>query len=536
MVRAEVRRVVTDPLFLKAPVQSKLLSYLASRTIGGGHSPNQFTVAVDGLGKSESYDLSSDSYPRVQISRLRKNLMSYYSRQQGGDGLCLYLRRGDYQLRLASFEKAYPELAASRSRPQTVAAPEADNPQTFPVAPSNALGSAPRAGASPPHWRVPFITGALAALVIVLILILVYGSKPAAHEEPTLSINVDAADSASKAMSASIGRSVGREMANSMVSEFSPTLSDKDKYVMQISIGEGGRSAIATLYDRNQHSLYAESYTGAESQDDLIDHLRSEVVFLTSRDGPIARAERQSIGDKPTSAYECYLRTIDPEYEADVLNQTGLCLARFPNSPYRARWLGMQAYKMYQNQIAAGQPVQKSGPAWAALEASLDADPRESFANFVAAKVELAADNCELAERFVQRALDPGISYPALLVAATANASGCTPPAAFKPRAKLLRALIRRTPTIDPFFQVNLMLSSIAVGNAEDAKTAAQAIVIGKSSGQARRAASLISAALLQPGAFAAHRADLQRAISQFIWSPTGRITVMQKLGEAAPR
>lgn len=540
MVRAEVRRVLADPLFIKAPVQTRLLNFLAAQTIGGSQSVNQFTVAVDGLGKSESYDLASDSYPRVQISRLRKNLASYYARQQGGDGLCLYLRRGDYHLRLAPFEKAYPELVQSKHRSNgetNFSADLAADGDDYSAGISAVRTPALQAERTPsPQWRVPFIAGAIAALIVVLILILVYGTKGKAHNEPIVAIKVEGSDAAGKAIAANVAHAVSRELANSMVSGFNPDDSGTGNYVLEISLGMDAQSAIATLYDRNLHSLYVETYTGSTGQADLIDHLRNEVVYLTSRDGPIARAERETIGSSPNSAYECYLRTVDPTYEAAALHLTNQCLARFPDSRYRARWLGVQAFLLYQKDIAAGKPVLKSGEAWTKLQAALDANPREPFVNFVAAKVELAAGNCDLAERFVQRALAPGISYPALLVAASANASGCQPSIQFKPRADKLRALIRRTPTIDPFFQVNLILSALAIDQTADGRTVAQAIVVGKSSPRTARAADLISSALLQPGAFAAHQGDIAMVVSEFIWNPQARQTIMERLAAASPR
>lgn len=536
MVRAEVKRVLADPQFVKAPVQSKLLDFLAERTVGGGMAPNQFIVAVDGLGKSESYDLSSDSYPRVQISRLRKNLEAYYTRQQGGDGLCLFLRRGDYQLRLAPIDRAYPDLAGEANRAaRSRASADPVSSEDPALAPLPADGAAGKAAPLPSSWKAAFAGGAIAAAIGAAVLFLAYGFRAVPHPEPTVSVRIEGSD-IDKAEAATIERAVSRELANSFVSDVAPRGSpDNATYILDATVGARNGSAIVTLYDRSLRTLYTEAFTGAQNTADLVQHLRSEVVFLTSRDGPIARAERRSMGNKPNSAYECYLRTIDPNYEAQLIEQTTQCLSRFPDSHYRARWLSLQAFNLYQHEIAAGQPVSKSGPAWTALQGALDADPLEPFTNFVAAKVELAGDNCELAERFVTRALDPGVSYPALLVAATASASGCTPSAQFKPRVEELRALIRRTPTIDPFFQVNLMLSSIAVGQADDARLVAQAIVVGKSSPQARVAAGLISSSLLQQGFFAAHRAEVVRAVSLYVWSPRGRAVIVQKLGAAAP-
>ena len=153
---AEVARVLADPAFVKAPVQSRLLSYLCEQTLAGEGPLSQYAIAVDGLGREEGYDLTSDSYPRVQISRLRRNLTDYYTRIAPGHGLAVHLDKGDYRLHLAPPGKAYPErLGNSHAEPQD----DADAARTVP---SDA--ARPARGSRDLLLRA---AGALAALVIL---------------------------------------------------------------------------------------------------------------------------------------------------------------------------------------------------------------------------------------------------------------------------------------------------------------------------------------------------------------------------------
>lgn len=109
-LKDEVQRILSDPALERAPTQRRLLSFLAEQTLSNPGNLTQFSIAVDGLGRPEDYDLTSDSYPRVQMSRLRRNLLSYYSRNAPGEGHCIHIRPGEYRLRLAPPEAAYPEL------------------------------------------------------------------------------------------------------------------------------------------------------------------------------------------------------------------------------------------------------------------------------------------------------------------------------------------------------------------------------------------------------------------------------------------
>lgn len=98
LLRREVGRVLADAAFRRSPVQSRLLGYLCERTLvrGGRISPR--AVAVEGLGRP---DRRTGSYPRVQVSRLRRNLALHYVRRPPGEGFAVDVPRGDYRLRLA---------------------------------------------------------------------------------------------------------------------------------------------------------------------------------------------------------------------------------------------------------------------------------------------------------------------------------------------------------------------------------------------------------------------------------------------------
>ncbi|MEO9600211.1 hypothetical protein [Parasphingorhabdus sp.] len=80
MLRAETKALLKSSEFSRSPVMSQLLSYLVEEAITNPDTPPKaYQVAVDGLGRTEDFDVQSDSYPRVQVGRLRKILAAHYA-------------------------------------------------------------------------------------------------------------------------------------------------------------------------------------------------------------------------------------------------------------------------------------------------------------------------------------------------------------------------------------------------------------------------------------------------------------------------
>ena len=117
--------------FRRSPILSRLLRYLVEQTIAGrSEQLKSYTIAVDGLARPDTFDAQLDSYPRVQMVRLRKALESHYAERAPRDGQSLYLSSGSYRVRLAEPQEAYPHLfereadnaAAPRTDPVPVSA------------------------------------------------------------------------------------------------------------------------------------------------------------------------------------------------------------------------------------------------------------------------------------------------------------------------------------------------------------------------------------------------------------------------------
>ena len=110
-LRAEADAVLSDTVFRRSPVLSKLLRYLVEETAQGrADKLKSFIVATQGLGRPDNFDPASDSSARVQMVRLRKTLENHYAQHGPADDLCIYLQPGCYIVRLAKLSTAYPML------------------------------------------------------------------------------------------------------------------------------------------------------------------------------------------------------------------------------------------------------------------------------------------------------------------------------------------------------------------------------------------------------------------------------------------
>lgn len=95
---AELRTILEGPDFARAPIMKRLLQFLVDETLAGrGDQLKAYSVAVDGLGRAPDYDARADSYPRVQVGRLRRMLALHYQRNPTADGQGIVIPNGRYR-------------------------------------------------------------------------------------------------------------------------------------------------------------------------------------------------------------------------------------------------------------------------------------------------------------------------------------------------------------------------------------------------------------------------------------------------------
>lgn len=116
LMREELEAVIASPDFARAPIMKRLLSFLVGETAAGrGDHLKAYSVAVDGLGRAPDYDARADSYPRVQVGRLRRMLDNHYRANTPANGLCLTIPSGRYRVAMQPIAVAVQSEAEAAS-------------------------------------------------------------------------------------------------------------------------------------------------------------------------------------------------------------------------------------------------------------------------------------------------------------------------------------------------------------------------------------------------------------------------------------
>src|SRR5258708_24920387 len=106
-VQAVLHKLLASRTFRSAEIQRRFLRYAVEETLAGrGHLIKEYVIAVEGLGREESFDPRLDPIVRTEARKLRARLTKYYSTEGINDGLRFDFRKGSY---VPSFRSAVPE-------------------------------------------------------------------------------------------------------------------------------------------------------------------------------------------------------------------------------------------------------------------------------------------------------------------------------------------------------------------------------------------------------------------------------------------
>jgi hypothetical protein len=96
-VRAYLRVVLASKTFSTAPRLRRFLEYVVEKKLSGEHDEvKEFLVAVEVYDRDAAYDPQVDSTVRVEASRLRTKLRTYYDGEGRTDPIQIELPKGSY--------------------------------------------------------------------------------------------------------------------------------------------------------------------------------------------------------------------------------------------------------------------------------------------------------------------------------------------------------------------------------------------------------------------------------------------------------
>jgi hypothetical protein len=102
-IEHQVNRILESRALRSSESLRRLLRYLAQKTISGeADQLKEYVVAIEGLGKPDSYDPRQESAVRIQVGRLRQKLAEYYQSEGKDDPVEVSLPRGHFRLHFES--------------------------------------------------------------------------------------------------------------------------------------------------------------------------------------------------------------------------------------------------------------------------------------------------------------------------------------------------------------------------------------------------------------------------------------------------
>lgn len=119
----QLDRILASDCFRSAASLRRLLQFLAEAAVAGrGDALKEYTVGVEGLGRSQQYDPRDDATVRVLTGKLRKRLEEYYRTEGANETFRFEIPKGGFRLQLVPIHPDSAGLGRSIARWRFVAA------------------------------------------------------------------------------------------------------------------------------------------------------------------------------------------------------------------------------------------------------------------------------------------------------------------------------------------------------------------------------------------------------------------------------
>ena len=439
-LKLECDRILRDPVFKRSPMQSKMLSYLVRRTLDPSSGRvTQFDIATSVLDRSDDFDERLDSAVRVQISRLRQSLEGYYSRAEPFAAGCVFIKPGEYKLRLASRHIAYPKLIQEKVPAPAISGDDRIlETSARPPESETFRNGSNRKRVQP---RFAFAAGGLFAFAAILIM----ASKlPTTSDSPVetsseVSRVVVAHDVEAVGFSDEIGdtldlvpvakKVVEDTVARSIIAESAAVPgTGRPDYFTLIRLERDGEERVANLRlsNRQGQTVFQSRRSLSSDNHEAIRQLKDEMIAIVSPPGILARHIVKTLPEKPRTGLECFIsvevgRTRGAPLESLVKD----CQHRFSQTDYYPFFVARNLFWEFQREAASKNKVSHGSAHWHRLSDLLQEFPDNAYVNTLAAKVLYANGDCGPARTYVERLDALGSSYPALELMLATEMSGC---------------------------------------------------------------------------------------------------------------
>jgi Flp pilus assembly protein TadD len=378
-------RVLCSPEFKRAPMMSQLLSYLVSHRLVGNEAPlKAYTIAVEALGRAEDFDPQSDSYPRVQVGRLRHMLDLFYAHEGGETRLSI--PKGSYEIEIISNLSMDPQPL-----PQRLAS--ADENHRLP-------------GTYKPYiarLAIAFILSAAAFFGIYKLVGTYSAAAPTTIDYPSLALTKpdfagDPADASFAARIFSLSSSALYRFEGIKVFQAGSNASLTSDYALTSTVISGPQRQInlSVVSRTSDEIIWSETISDMQDTDALDFALAKSVVAIAGPYGAIAQDQRKLLAGSYAAGYPCllqldiYLRYRDEGQLDPVLRCVEKTARAYPNDAYA---LSMSAFGNYiarqrKKKFDLGQSAN------AMSQHALRIDAQSASANFAMARAAFFGGDC----------------------------------------------------------------------------------------------------------------------------------------------
>lgn len=407
---AEAEQVVASDLFRKSAVLTKLLIYLCQETLADRDtSLKSYTVAVDGLGRSPDFDAQSDSYPRVQVARLRKLLETFYAGPGSSHDPCLQIPNGSYTVKLFPRLEAYPGLA-----PAAELKDHSDKAGlgTWPRPAGTASFSIKRSSV----YRL--VLAAFVGFAIAGMAYLFLRPAPLARAAPASSaiVNIGPMSHDGDPQSASIAQNATAILLNGLSRSWPlrvQTPLDKVQaddsghvYRLETQLGasqQGGRTIYGRLFDHASGTLvWSQEFQLSRNDSQLDDALDSMVARVGGTFGVVATSEVRRLRNVFTPGYACALQYFryTTAHDPAMPPKLDWCI-RQPTTESRLEGtiMGIRAMSSLDFPATTDQRTAMVSAARNLADQIVATYPNDHIANFALARLAFARNDCQVGTR-----------------------------------------------------------------------------------------------------------------------------------------